>query len=686
VTDEAREAEPREAAFDSVEPGATRIATEGTVVVSGVVTSVGSPTRPSSDVPGYGPDSSAAVATTEPPPSESEEPEARVGRVLADRYRIEELLGAGGMGCVYRAEHVHMRKMFALKVLHREMTYMPEVVARFEREAVAAARIEHQNVVAATDFGRLEDGSFYLVLEHVQGRSLSKELRERDRLAPERALHITRQVAEALSAAHALEIVHRDLKPDNVMLIEHDGDPDFVKVLDFGIAKLRLGDQKEQQLTQLGSVFGTPEYMAPEQAQGTHVDSRADLYTLGIVLYEMLAGRTPFRDDDVMVMLTRQLTAEPPPLPSDVPAAVRALVTSLLRKKPEDRLQTAEDVVAAIDGLLTPLHSVAPVRPRPQLGSGGPGGLLVARAREALGRVLPRPVALLRRPVLLARRRSVPVWMLGLAGLALVAAGAALTVSLAGGSRSAPAGGSASQVVLATTESRSLKKLIEQALAGDREAFAELEARPKERRSAGEWYALGTAHALHEQHVESLAALSAAVEKAPELAEDEALLRLVRKMLRVSEVERQAIELCAGRLGHNGVDLLHELYREASGDSSRSELASKLRIDLEEPALRAKASAALLIALDLVKARGCQAYKALLPRAIEHADERSLSVLRKLTNNRGCGFLSLGDCYACLRASGDLGKALTAAAARKPPGFLGAPDEASGSKDAAASP
>ena len=216
--------------------------------------------------------------------------QALIGSVLAERYRVEKLLGSGGMGSVYRAQHVHMRKSVAIKVLHREMTYLPEVVARFEREAVAAARIEHPNVAAATDFGRLADGSFYLVLEYVEGKSLRAALKERGPMSTTRALHVTRQIADALAAAHAAGIVHRDLKPDNVMLLDREGERELVKVLDFGIAKLNIGDVKEQ-LTQLGSVFGTPEYMAPEQAQGLEVDARADLYTLGILLYEMLAGK-----------------------------------------------------------------------------------------------------------------------------------------------------------------------------------------------------------------------------------------------------------------------------------------------------------------------------------------------------------------------------------------------------------
>jgi serine/threonine-protein kinase len=166
-------------------------------------------------------------------------PESLVGTTLGGRYLIEKLLGEGGMGAVYQAEHTHMRKRLAVKVLHPEMSRLPEVVARFEREAMAAAHIEHPNVAAATDFGKLDDGSFFLVLEYVEGKSL------RDAIAVGpmelgRTLHIARQTASALARAHALGIVHRDLKPENIMLVAREGDANVVKVLDFGIAKVPI--------------------------------------------------------------------------------------------------------------------------------------------------------------------------------------------------------------------------------------------------------------------------------------------------------------------------------------------------------------------------------------------------------------------------------------------------------------
>ena len=188
------------------------------------------------------------------------------GTVVAGRYRVESLLGEGAMGAVYLVEHVHMRKHYALKVLLAEARENPEIVTRFEREAIAAAHIDHPNVVAASDFGTSEDGFFFLVLEYIKGESL-RELVERGPIPVERVLEIAIQIGAALTKAHGMGIVHRDLKPDNVMLVPREGEPDLVKVLDFGIAKVpSLGrGGKERALTVAGSIFGTPESGPPQR-------------------------------------------------------------------------------------------------------------------------------------------------------------------------------------------------------------------------------------------------------------------------------------------------------------------------------------------------------------------------------------------------------------------------------------
>src|SRR5580658_8494790 len=300
-----------------------------------------------------------ALAKRERPSARPGGPQSLVGAVLGGRYLIERLIGEGGMGAVYQAEHTHMHKRLAVKVLHPEMSRLPEVVARFEREAMVAAHIEHPNVAGATDFGKLEDGSFFLVLEYVEGKGL-RDVITAGRLELGRALHIARQIASALARAHSLGIVHRDLKPENVMLVTREEDADFVKVLDFGIAKVSLGEltggSKEpgQVLTQLGMVYGTPEYMAPEQALGQPVDARADLYALGVMLFEMVTGARPYDHESKVTLLGMHVTAPVPSmrqrLPDDnIPEEVDAIVTRLLAKEATARFGDAKGLIDALD-------------------------------------------------------------------------------------------------------------------------------------------------------------------------------------------------------------------------------------------------------------------------------------------------------------------------------------------------
>ncbi len=305
----------------------------------------------------------------------------RLGLVLADRYRLDRLLGQGATGAVYLAEHVHMRKRFALKLLHHSAKASPELVARFEREAITAGHLDHPNVATASDFGRLDDGSFFLVLEYVDGRSLRDTIDHEGALHPRVALGVARQILAALAAAHALGIVHRDVKPDNVMLVARsrsspsaapfpgatDDDP-LVKVLDFGIAKVdasgSLGVEATAggtPLTRVGAVYGTPAYMAPEQAAGGEVDARADLYAIGSVLFEMIAGRPPFTGE-AMEIFAQMLVDAPPRLaspiaPELVSDELRALVDALLAKAREARPSSAAEVIARVDALLGMLSS-----------------------------------------------------------------------------------------------------------------------------------------------------------------------------------------------------------------------------------------------------------------------------------------------------------------------------------------
>src|SRR6266516_1290919 len=234
-----------------------------------------------------------------------------VGQVVADRYHVVKKLGEGGMGQVYLAEHVKMGRRSAIKVMNPSMVHDPDAVARFNREAANASRINHPNVCAIYDFGETPDGLIYLAMEFIEGEPLTELIEREGALPVPRAAAIFLQTADALQAAHDLGIVHRDLKPDNIMLSRRKGGGDTVKVVDFGIAKAVGGDEAGQKVTKTGLVVGTPEFMSPEQLSGDKLDGRSDLYSLALVFYRMLAGKLPFEATTVQETMIKRLTDEP---------------------------------------------------------------------------------------------------------------------------------------------------------------------------------------------------------------------------------------------------------------------------------------------------------------------------------------------------------------------------------------
>lgn len=276
-----------------------------------------------------------------------------IGRVIDERYRIVELLGEGGMGAVYVAEHLKLHKEVAFKVIRSQFAGDGDLAARFAREAMAAAQFEHPHVASAIDYGTLPEGGAYLVMQLVRGRSLTEVLRKGGRLEWVKVVELGAQIADALSAAGAAGIVHRDLKPDNVLIQRRDDGTDLVKILDFGIAHVPVNDRQapegarpDEKLTRVGAIVGTPGYMSPEQAVGDPVDPRADLYALGVVLWESVVGRRLWDAASLTDLVKRQLSEAPPSLrvatgdPS-IPEELEAVVRELLQPSPLARPERA---------------------------------------------------------------------------------------------------------------------------------------------------------------------------------------------------------------------------------------------------------------------------------------------------------------------------------------------------------
>jgi serine/threonine-protein kinase len=627
--------------------------------------------------------------------------------VLGGRYRIDRLIGEGGMGAVYKAEHTHMHKRLAVKVLHPEMSRLPEVVARFEREAMAAAHIEHPNVAGATDFGKLDDGSFFLVLEYVEGRSLRDAMSE-GRLEIGRALHIARQIASALSRAHALGIVHRDLKPENVMLVSRDDDADFVKVLDFGIAKVPVGElagragesQRHQPLTQLGMVYGTPEYMAPEQALGQPVDPRADLYSLGIILFEMIAGVRPYDHESKVTLLGMHLTAAIPRLNDRAPDVdglpeIDAIVTKLLAKDASGRFADAKALIEAIheatakgsarrriaERASMPGSPIGPPGSAPRVGSGSgsveastaPASLGVARLARLPRRTL-RQLASRVRPWIDRVARAEPPWaerprVLVASGLAALLAAGLVVGAFAGGERGGVAPAAPANTAAAPPKPPPVRAAprIDDVVAaaqvhidkGDfTTAVEQLTAIEKANPDRADVHMrLEKAYTGLRNGHEAMREAAAWLASDPTAAADPKLEEDVRNAALLRETQEEAFPLLEAKMGTVGADILYDLAYGQSGKMVPA-AAARARRSLLANDVRGRASPGLAVLLDLREARTCEARHSLLERARDQGDVRVLAMLQQYEAPRGCGFLAMSDCYPCMRKDDLLAQAI----------------------------
>ena len=301
-------------------------------------------------------------------------PDRLVGVEIGGKYKIVRLLGEGGMGCVYQGEQklgATIRKV-AIKTLHEHLSHDAQILARFEREVGTVAGLQHPNTIQVFDFGKMDDGTLFIVMEFVEGKSVASILEQEGPMDPPRVANILKQVCGSLEEAHGLGIIHRDLKPDNIVLCDKAGQKDWVEVLDFGIAKRSSEtDEREQKLTQQGMVLGTPPYMSPEQFTGKPVDRRSDIYSLAVMAYEMLTGGLPFTGNTAWEWATAHMTAQPRPIETypvsyRIPPGMKAAIQRALAKDPNQRFPTVTDFFTAFSSTAAervPTQPGAPLDP-----------------------------------------------------------------------------------------------------------------------------------------------------------------------------------------------------------------------------------------------------------------------------------------------------------------------------------
>ncbi|MFT3927334.1 MAG: serine/threonine-protein kinase [Myxococcales bacterium] len=286
-------------------------------------------------------------------------PASYIGKEIAGQFRIIQRIGSGGMGAVFKAEQPEMNRFVAVKILHPKYVSRPDLVSRFRREARAMSHLSHPNTARVFMYGQLEDNACYIVMEYLEGKNLAQVTRAEGMLQPIRASNIMVQVCGALEEAHRQGIIHRDLKPENIFLTTQGGIADFPKVLDFGLAKVTQREMRPGSLilTQEGMVFGTPEFMSPEQARGQPLDARSDIYSLGCILYEMLTGKLPFDAAQPMDYLALQIRGTPIPLGQRIsgltfPPGLESVVMKTIEKDPAKRYPSAADFAMALKGVL----------------------------------------------------------------------------------------------------------------------------------------------------------------------------------------------------------------------------------------------------------------------------------------------------------------------------------------------
>jgi serine/threonine-protein kinase len=567
-----------------------------------------------------------------------------IGTVIGQRYRIVSRVGVGGMGAVYRAEHTMMRRDLAIKVLLPELGGKEEFARRFEREAESASRLAHPNIITVTDFGHTAQGQLFLVMEYLAGESLSSVIKQGPIALP-RALHIIRQMLRALEHAHAAGVVHRDLKPDNIMLIEREGRRDVVKMLDFGIAKVTQPSSGGEALTQAGVIFGTPEYLSPEQALGEAVDARTDIYAAGVILYEMLAGRRPFESEDKVKIISMHLAHAPPRVRDvsptvEIPVALEQVILQALEKSRENRFATATAFLQALEdsemppgeaGLdmgatipHLPLDATTGQRPRPGAGAAGGSGI------DRLGRFL-------------GSGRGLATAVALAVGLAVVA-GLVRRTSVHRALVTAPAKPAPPAPALVDRLKKVEVLLEEGSTAAARAALeGELAQRPKDARIR---YMLGRVAFADSKHGEGLAHYQEAIALDPGFRGDPVLLAHVDTALAEPKHAEAALDLIIDQIGAPAADLLEKVANEGTDLPRRQRAATAL----EEMGKGERVDRVGLAMLQLRKAQTCEEKKVLVEKLRDLGEPRALPALRAL-RGRSIGrlFRMGGGNTACMK-------------------------------------
>ena len=621
--------------------------------------------------------------------------EPKVGDILDSRYRITGLLGTGGMGSVYRAEHVTIRRPVAIKVLHPNFADDPDYAKRFEREAFVTGRTDHPNCVTVSDFGPLAGGGFYLVMELVDGVLLADVLDDVDRMPPRRALHIIRHVLRGLGHAHANGIVHRDVKPANVILVKQDNDEDFAKILDFGIAKLvdaaASHDPANNQLTRVGTTVGTPTYVAPEQAVGGVVDARSDLYSVSIMLYEMIAGRPPFQDEDTVRVLAKHLSAPVPAMADLAPdvvvsAAVEEMIRKGLSKDKAERYPNAAAYIAAIDDLFarhmvdglgpsdsagrpislsdTGLAMATPVPARP--GPMAVPAVVVSGAMDALSGPNSARMTSQAEPGVVTSTSVVRLRSLGRRKLAIIGGllGAVVLIALiasnSGGAKGKPVAKSSATAARASgkkpdgekppapvVSDDARRKVLYQAddLINKRkpaQAIALIKKQiPDADNDAAAQVMLGHAYMADERPMEGLKAYWRVVDLEKKLAQSsEKLRRNVESLIgaRDSSTAIAALDLLAGL---DDEPAQERIGLVASGDQ-RNAVRVRARKLAEEKGFGDKVDKVKSYSLDLLQFKSCQDRATAVPVLRQLGDKRAIPALERARGKRRRGFLFFG--------------------------------------------